>query len=504
MLAKGYCQIATLIKRSTIANVTARIACLACVLAATASQADTTNDLIMALVNKGVLTEEEGAPLLENQRLLKNQSIIQSKENAKSTVGITYADGMILQTVDQANVLAINGRVQFDARYYMGKDAQTADTFDIRRAYLTVRGKVDQHYDFNVTADFTQQNSALDQAYIGINWFNQAKLRLGQFDMPFGLEHLTSDLFLEFQERSFNDYLTPGKERGLMLHGAPTSVVYYGLAVSAGRGKNVNNQDSQVGDLDVIARISTNLAEVLGNQAAVYHIGVDYSNGDMSPNQARGSAQLTAGGFTAPTFSTEARGTAFFTPGKFSTAFTDNPVERTRYGLEAAYAIGPFKLQYELFKHTYSGVNSDSTAFDQDISAWYISAYYMLTGENLAATYQQNGTWGRIKPKHDFSPTDFKSSKLGALGFGLRYSALDASDFDVGNGPGEMTNGNSASRAKAWTAGLRWLLNSHTHLVANYVTTHFNQPLTIKNSIGTKVGGTQHENAFSVRAQMDF
>lgn len=457
--------------------------------------ADTTDDLVLALINKGVLTEEEGAPLL------KNHSHNQPTAKVKNEVTTSYADGITFQTTDQANLLAINGRVQFDSRHYGGKDEQNTDTFDIRRAYLTARGKIHKDYDFNVTADFTQQNNVLDQAYLGINWFSQAKLRVGQFDMPFGLEHLTSDLFLEFQERSFNDYLTLGKERGVMLHGAPIKGVYYDLAASTGRGKNVNNQDGQIEDLDVIARVSTNLAEAFGKNDAVYHVGVDYSNGDVSPNQATGSSQLTAGGFTAPSLTTEGRGIKFFTPGKFSTVLTNNPIERTRYGLEGAYAKGSLKIQSEGFKQNYSGVNNANIAFDKDLSAWYVSAFWMLTGEDLAATYQQNGTWGRVTPKHDFSPT---SVGAGAWGIGLRYSEFYADDFHVGNGPGEITAGNATTHAQAWTAGVRWMVNSHTHLVANYVSTHFADSLDVKNSAGVKVGTTNHENAITLRAQMDF
>ncbi len=461
--------------------------------------ADNTDDLILALINKGVLTEEEGVPLLINQSPI-NESTTRTKAKVKSEVTISYADGISFQTANQASLVALNGRVQFDNRYYGGKDAQNIDTFDIRRAYLTLRGKIHKDYDFNVTADFTQQNNQLDQAYFGVNWFDQAKLKVGQFDMPFGLEHLTSDLFLEFQERSFNDYLTPGKERGVMVHGAPVKV-YYGLAASTGRGKNANNQDGQVEDLDLIARVSTNLADVFSINDAVYHIGVDYSNGDVSPNQATGSSQLTAGGFVATSLTTEGRGIKFFTPGKFSNVITDNAIERTRYGLEGAYANGPFKIQSEGFKQNYFGVNNANAPFEKNLSAWYISVYWMLTGENLAATYQPNGTWGRVTPKHNFSPT---SLGAGAWGIGLRYSEFNADDFDVGNGPGEITIGSSTTHAQAWTAGLRWLLTSQTHLVANYVTTHFDQPIDVKNNAGMKIASTNRENALTVRAQIDF
>lgn len=457
------------------------------------AHADTSDDLVMALINKGVLTEEEGAPLL------KNKTLKQDKAKVRNEVTASYADGLTFQTADQANVIAMRGRVEFDSRNYGKKDEQNIDTFDIRRASITLKGKINQYYDFNLTADFAQQNSALDEAFIGINWFNQAKFKLGQFDIPFGMEHLTSDLFIDFQERSFVDTLAPGKERGAMLHGAPIKGFYYGAAVSNGRGQNTNNQDSHVENLDLIARVTTNLGDVFNIEDVVYHVGIDYAKGDVSANQATGSAQLTAGGFTAPSLRTEGRGIRFFNPGKFSAALTDNAVTRTRYGLEGAYANGALKLQSEWVKHNYAGNNSADIAFDKDLNAGYISTYYMLTGESLAATYQPNGTWGRVKPKQDFS---VDGNGFGAIGIGLRYAKFNAADFD--EGLGAITVGQSTTHAQAWTAGVRWILNSHTHLVANYVTTHFSDSLDVKNSARVKVGNTNRENAITLRAQMDF
>lgn len=462
-------------------------------LAPTLVIADQTDDLVMALMAKGVLTEEEGTPLLRQK--------VTTPAKAKTEINAAYSDGIIWQTADQANMVGLNGRVQLDSRHYAGKDAQNTDTFDIRRAYITVRGKVSTYYDFNVTADLSQSGNQLDQAYFGVNWWSAAKLRVGQFDMPFGFEHLTSDLNLEFLERSFNDAFAPGKERGVMLHGSPVTGVYYGLAVSTGRGKNASNQDSQVDGVDTIARLTTNLAEVLGVQDTVYHLGVDYSKGDVSPNQATGSATLAAGGFTASSITTEAKGIKFFTPGKFSSALTDNPIDRTRYGLEAAYAKGPFKIQTEWTKQNYDGVNSSNVAFNKDMAAWYISTYWLLTGESVAGSYQQNGTWGRITPKHDFAPG---KDGWGALGVSLRYSAFDADDFDSGSGSGAITAGAATTKATAWTAGVRWMLTSHAQLLADYVTTRFDQPLDIKNDAGAKIGATSRENAVTVRAQIDF
>jgi phosphate-selective porin OprO/OprP len=440
------------------------------------------------------------------------------KKSNSNEIKASFKDGIGFESADHANAISMNGRIQEDYRAYGKNDSQTPNTTDLRRAYLTVKGKIYNDYDFNVTGDFAQGNTKdgnstnqLDVAYFGINWWDQAKFRFGQFDMPFGLEHLTSDLFIDFQERGLTDLLVPGKERGAMIHGAPIKGMYYGLAVSTGRGKNETNLDRQVDGLDTIARVTANFAEMMGNPDAVYHLGLDYSTGKLSQNQGTGSGALAAGGFSAVSGTTEARGVKFFTPTGFSKALTDNDVERTRYGIEGAAAFGPVKFQSEYFKHNYNGKDSSNVSFDKDLDAWYASVSWMVTGESFASTYK-DGTWGRMRPKNDFVHPS-AGFGLGAWELSLRYSKFDANDFALGSGAGAVkaavntagsaTTG-STTKADAWTAGVQWIINPNTRLMANYIRTSFDDKLNVVNDKGNKVGTTDGENAVTVRAQFDF
>jgi phosphate-selective porin OprO/OprP len=277
--------------------------------------------------------------------------------------------------------------------------------------------------------------------------------------------------------------------------------VYYALAASTGRGKNVSNTDKQVEGVDVIGRVTANFAEIMGVSDAVYHVGGDFSHGYLSQNQATGSG--VAALFAASSGTTEGKGTKFFTPTGFSTILagttgaTANEVERTRSGVEAAVAYGPVKLQSEWMKHNYSGTNNLGVAFDKDITAWYAAANWMVTGESFASTYK-DGAWGRMKPKNDFIP----GAGMGAIELSLRYSNLDGSDFSTG--PGKVAAG-TPTGAHAWTAGVQWLLNPNTRLMANYVDTKFEDGvITFKNDANVIVGTTDKERAFTVRAQFDF
>ena len=456
--------------------------------------------------------------------LARNGELAEEKatEEKKNTpIVTTGADGFGFKSADGKNAITLNGRVQAEYRAYGKSDVQNADTFDLRRAYLTLQGKVYGDYDFKVTGDFAQQandasstkvsKTILDEAYFGINLLPQAKLRFGQFNMPFGLENYTSDLFNDFTERAVTEALTPSKERGAMVHGNPVKGLYYGLALSTGRGKNANNTDTQVDSPEVIGRATVNLANFVNVSDTVLHVGGSFSHGYISGNQATNSNTLTSGAFLAgqgnASSQTEGRGIAFFTPTSFFTG-AGQDIERTRLAAEASVAFGPLKLQSEYVKHNYKGLGGSSavtgttlatTTFDKDINAFYASANWLVTGENYSDSYLADGTWGRIKPKHNFSLAD---GNLGAVVLGLRYSNYDAADF--ASGIAKVAT-DSPTGEHAWTGAATWILNPNTRLAINYIDSKFEGGyVKVSNDIsGTGVNATG-EKAITLRGQYDF
>ena len=454
--------------------------------------ADSTTDIVDALVGKGVLTEEEGKLISKGH---------ESKKKAEGTV--TFKDGFKINSGDGKSNMSIVGRIQLDARSYDWKgnaaNDKTTDTFDIRRAYLGAKGTYQKYYDWEVVADFAsltgtdattdttaagKTTTHLDVASFNLNYFNRkAMFQFGQFKMPYSLEERTSSRFIDFQERSFvnNTSLTSGKERGIMIHGTPVTGVNYAFAISSGQGKNVNDVDQRTEGVGYVGHIDTNIAEMYGDKESIYHLGASYTSDSNMPVAALGKQR------------TEARGYEFFS----STAFTGNNMDRTRVGLEVALAKGPVKFQSEYSKVNFEGVSALSASYDREVSAYYAEGLWLLTGEKYADSYK-GGKFDRITPKNNFNPEDFSS--LGAFEIGARYSKFDASDFTTTNavGTGVIAASTMTNKAGSYVLGLKWIPSPNTRFLVNYVQTDFDTDI-VKN------GETRDkEKALIMRTQYDF
>ncbi len=473
------------------------------------ARADALDNLIERLKTKGVISEEEyneikdlreGERNVARQRRKEaNEEMTKAEEVKKNGVQGWFRDGVVFESADKKTSIGINGRIQLDFRKFTGEDAIGTDTFDVRRAYLGVTGKFWDYYTFDLTADFAglagntttnvctnsaQPNCAttsvvngtgshLDVGWLNAAWFKPAQFRFGQFKMPFSIEELTSSRFIDFQERSFVNALVPAKERGIMVHGEPVPGMFYGVAVSTGEGKNLNESNAIVDKVDLIGRVGANFATFAKKPDMVMHAAVAISDGTLRGNSA------------APSFRTEARGNTLFSTGSLGSSATDE-VDRTRMGAEAALAFGPVKLQAEYAKVDFDGGTSTD---DRSLKAYYVSVNWLVTGEKWADAYRA-GAFGRVKPKNNFTPG---GGGKGAWEVGVRMSKFDAGDF-VGAG---IAN-NRTDEATGITLGVKWLPTPNTRFLLNVIRTKFDDDLTLGGEV------TDTEKAVTLRAQFDF
>ena len=439
--------------------------------------ADSSTDIVDALVMKGVLTEEEGR-------------LITKGHNAKTKVTpvAKEKDGaLFLETPDGNGNVSIGGRVHFDYRDFnengnsnaaLSSTAATpsavqADTFDIRRARITTKFKFAKYYSGEVTINAVGGVNILDVGYMDVAWAEKAKLRFGQFKMPFSLEQLTSSNNIDFIERSFVDAYIPAKEVGLQLFGSPTKGMTYALALSNGYGSSNSTAaelDNRQDGKDVIGRLTYNFAEAMGDKEKVMHVGASFSAGD-SP--------LTSG--FGGNRSTESRGVSFFSQPVISPiGLGDKTQTRTRMNLEGAFAFGATKLQAQYTRQNHE-FDSNGVSLDRDINSGYVQVLHTITGEKWADRYK-DGAFGALKPKQNF---DGDTMTGGAWELGLRYSNFDASEFNIAAlttagtatgttiGNGVVTAASGYTKANAYTAGVKFWANPNFRMMADYVYTDF-------------------------------
>ncbi len=465
------------------------------------AMADSTDDIINALIGKGVLTEEEGA-LLMRGRTGEKEAAAQKKESA---ISASFKDGISWESGDKQNKMSINGRVQLDYRSFSEENSvQQADTFDTRRAYLGAKGTFFNNYDFEVTYNGANASgSDLYQAWLNARYWNAVQFKFGQFKQPMNMEELGSSRFLNFTERSFVSALAPSVDRGVQIHGVPVKGLTYAVGVFNGVGFNAggmtaNDAISVAGahgdGKSITGRVTANIAEFLENKNAVFHLGAAYSQSDENTNVAgfvmrtegRGANVLTTNGFTA-------------------LSSTNKGYDLDRTGLEAAVAYGPVKFQSEYFKAEFNPdgntalVTGAVAGQSYDVDAWYAAVNWMISGESYADTYKDGLFGGRMKPKNDFTGT---GSGLGAWEIGVRLSKFDGSDFAAAQTATSTTITAPVvvaeyNEAKSYTFGLKFIPNPNSRYMISYVKTDMD-------CVATVTCTSDEEKAVNLRAQFDF
>lgn len=166
------------------------------------AMADSTKDIVNALVSKGVLTEEEG-DLLAKGRNMEQEA--QAKKEKKAWTNNIKINGYVqnrvttMQSGDEGAVLWPDSTGSFgDDRSGSGG----GNNFRIRRARIIFSGQVGDHLGFYIQPDFASSAGSggsnnvaqLRDAYgdIFIDKEKVHRFRVGQSKVPFGYENLQS------------------------------------------------------------------------------------------------------------------------------------------------------------------------------------------------------------------------------------------------------------------------------------------------------------------------
>ncbi|GAA4343999.1 OprO/OprP family phosphate-selective porin [Kangiella taiwanensis] len=347
-------------------------------------------------------------------------AVISTPAFAESEVKAKAGGGAKFKTDDVS--IKVGGRLMYDIDWFddeafTGNTGSGSDS-ELRRARIYVSGEFG-NWEAKVQGDFKDDgDTALSDAYIQYNGWDDLELVLGKHKEPFGLEEQTSSKDITAIERTMiTNALAPGKNYGASLGSFSDEFTWMvGLYDHGDEGGNIAT--------GVTGRM-TFAPVVTKNQ--VLHFGAGFRQSRLAGNE-YGDADQRLEIHTAD----EKVG---------SSSIVGESI--TAYNFEVAYAAGPFHAQAEFFDaEVDGGFNADT-----DISGYYAQFGYVLTGESRPYS---KGKFKRVSPKGEngawemfgrFSQYEPGSDEADAVTLGLNYYASKAVRVGVNYVMGDMTEG---------------------------------------------------------------
>ncbi len=445
------------------------------------TQAKSVNEKILDILLESKIVSQEKYQELKQAVEQEEAEVAKLKAKAEAIpvegAKISFKRGFSIESLDGESKLQFSGRLQADYRGFLGNNPNN-DSFLIRRARLAAIGTFYKYYDFMVESEFGQGGAKLNDSYMNIHYVPYAQLEFGQFKIPFLMDEVRSDNWIDFVERSLADNIAPSRDIGMMLHGSiAKDLVYYQLGIFNGRQINaatdVDDQKDVAGRLTIapFARLDTPFLKD-------FHIGGAFTTGiEHTTNPSTDwwkNAFKTLGG----------NGTTFL---QFQNTVTEDG-NRSRYGGELAWMIGPVSIKGEYVTLQLNDLRNGNKTGSFSGNSGYATVGWFLTGEHEP---WKNGIPQAITPK---SPFVFGKGGTGAFEILGRYDWLDMDK-------GLLTNGfvdakQFTNKATGYTFGLTWYPNEVVRFMLNYSRTNFDTTINVN---GTKL---DYEDAFLARFQI--
>ncbi len=362
-------------------------------------------------------------------------------------ITIKTKGGFEAAAVDKSFSFKLGGRIQADFDQFDGvytKNGKSANEAYFRRAILELSGTVYHDWKYVFNLNFAEDGSSKwDQASITYTGFKPVNVKIGRFDPDFGLEKATSSKWISTIERSIiydaGDWVNDKKD-GMGVQVSGTTGMFYGSAgINRAKG-NEDNNGSNNNTYNMRAVVAP-MAEA-GN---VLHFGLNYAKRSTEDFDGRIRSRLGVRGTTEDSKNGNRPTFAASQAGQFDSD--------SAWGLEAAYAMGPFSVQSEYLRRNIDA-KSGSAMKDRQVDGYNVQLAYTLTGE--ARGYKLNGgKFDGIKPTN---------KQIGAWEMVYRYDNLTVTDADM-DGTGRFYD----TKAKVHTVGVNWYANNAIKVSANYL-----------------------------------
>jgi len=381
-----------------------------------------------------------------------------------------WKDGFFLESPSGDFKLKLRGYVQADARVFPNNGGDTGfNNFTLRRVRPILEGTVYKYFDYKIMPDFGGGTATIQDAWGGINYWQEARFRAGKFKPPVSLERLQSGADLLFVERSLTQNLVPNRDVGFQLAGDFwDSILSYQIGVFDGTIDGGSDDNDVTSEKEFAGRIFAEPAKKSGIPAlAGLGLGVAGTYGDLNrADNLSGIAYRTSGRSTFFKFDTS------------STVAIAGDDERHRIVPQGYWYWGPFGAmgEYVFSKQGVRQTNSTTgevVRADIDNSAWFGQVSYVLTGED--ASYKG------VAPINNFDP---RNGRWGAFEVAARggQQEIDEDAFNLGL----ASEPTSTAGAWNWGIGLNWYLNRNFKFNLNYERTTFDTPVSFGGTLRDK------------------
>lgn len=367
--------------------------------------ADSTVDLVQALVSKGVLTEEEGALLSKGR---SNEVEVQKKKESKSWTSRVNLRGYV--QVRNTTMLGGDEGVNLWSDRSVGDDQSLGDAdknFLIRRARLIIFGDFGDHLSYYIQPDFASSVNGTNTNASGSNNFAQLRdaygdvyidktrvhrIRVGQSKVPYGFENLQSSsnrLALDRND-ALNSAVRDERDLGAFYYYTPTDIQAlfedinkqglkhsgnYGMfALGLYNGQGANNRD-QNDNYHVVSRFTYPWKTESGQ---IYEAGIQAYRGDYIS---------TTGNYSRRNPATGALAQATPTLGAGVPLSGRNGIEDERVGISFIMYPQPFGIQAEWNWGNTPGLDITKNVIEKkSLNGGYVQAMYKIDNFQFLST----------------------------------------------------------------------------------------------------------------------
>ncbi|AKR43637.1 porin [Methylophilus sp. TWE2] len=444
--------------------------------------ADSTNDLVQALISKGVLTEEEGALLMKGR---SNEVEVQKKKESKSWTSRVNIRGYVQNRVtkmigddgdDRANPVDLWS----DRSVGTDESINSDKNFLIRRARIIIFGDFGDHLSYYIQPDFassagtTGNIAQLRDAYgdINIDKARVHRVRVGQSKVPYGFENLQSSSNRLAMDRvdALNSAVRDERDTGAFYYYTPENIQalfkeindkglkhsgnYGMLAAGFYNGQGANRSDVN-DNYHFVARATYPWKTESGQ---IYEAGIQAYSGDYQPST--GAYRRTAT-------------TSVTAPGVFTkdSVTTTKGIKDERVGVSFIMYPQPFGIQAEWNWGTTPGLDvAQNRIEEKHLQGGYVQAMYKIDNFQFLDT---NGT---------------------LIPF-IKWQYFDGYNKAEQNAPKNEVND--------WELGVEWQLAPEVEIMAEYHRMKRNNLVT-GNRAGTQDYQSFTADAIRVQVQYNF